>query len=202
MPWIIGAVAFTAPACYYLLAAGSPRPQHSDPHAPMDTASTSPGDNVQTEHEGKRGPLTSPDADTASGDDQATEKDESEGSDAVETTVHATEQAEETVGETQGKDQETATELKQETGGAAEEAKDKVTGDNSAAGHGPETHPAVADAKRDPNTTNEMSGKQEGVSNADTAHATFGGGAISKKGEGMHDTSKLKGTVDVNRPSK
>jgi len=28
------------------------------------------------------------------------------------------------------------------------------------------------------------------------------GDAISKKGEGVHDSAKLKGTVDVNRPAK
>jgi hypothetical protein len=92
---------------------------------------------------------------------------QSEGSDAAETTAHVTEQAEETVDETQEKDQEAPTELKRETGAAAEGAKDKITGDSSTASDGQETHDIRNPAERDPNTT---SGKQEGVSNADTAH--------------------------------
>jgi len=50
-----------------------------------------------------------------------------------------------------------------------------------------------------------MSGKQQGISNDDTWHAVLHeprGDAISKKGEGVHDSAKLKGTVDVNRPAK
>lgn len=39
---------------------GSPKPKHGDPHRPTDTASSSPGDNVQTEPAEHHGPLTHP----------------------------------------------------------------------------------------------------------------------------------------------
>jgi hypothetical protein len=47
-----------------------------------------------------------------------------------------------------------------------------------------------------------MSGKQEGLSNADTHHSTniSSDPTKSKKGEGVAETAKLKGTVSVNRP--
>jgi len=53
-----------------------------------------------------------------------------------------------------------------------------------------------------PKSSNETSGKQEGLSNADTHHST----AVSKdetkskKGEGVAETAKLKGTVSTDRP--
>ncbi|KAL7274747.1 hypothetical protein RUND412_002335 [Rhizina undulata] len=52
---------------------------------------------------------------------------------------------------------------------------------------------------------NEMSGKQEGLSNADTWHPILHderGQAIAKKSEGPHESAKLKGTVDPNRSAK
>jgi hypothetical protein len=48
-----------------------------------------------------------------------------------------------------------------------------------------------------------MSGKQAGLSNDDTHH-TYKHGEDpnkSKKGEGVVDTAKLKGTVSVDRPA-
>jgi hypothetical protein len=49
---------------------------------------------------------------------------------------------------------------------------------------------------------NEMSGKQEGLSNEDSGHSTpvADNPNKSSKGEGTAETAKLKGTVDVNRP--
>ena len=47
-----------------------------------------------------------------------------------------------------------------------------------------------------------MSGKQEGISNADTRHSTarLHDESQSKKGEGVADSAKLKGTVSTDRP--
>jgi len=47
-----------------------------------------------------------------------------------------------------------------------------------------------------------MSGKQEGLSNADTHHTSqiSKQPEKSKKGEGVAESAKLKGTVSTNRP--
>lgn len=47
-----------------------------------------------------------------------------------------------------------------------------------------------------------MSGKQEGLSNSDTKHtsAVHDDPEKSKKGEGVAETAKLKGTVSTERP--
>ncbi|KAL9612482.1 MAG: hypothetical protein Q9167_002913 [Letrouitia subvulpina] len=49
---------------------------------------------------------------------------------------------------------------------------------------------------------NTQSGKQEGISNMDTHHSTdiHNNPEKSKKGEGVAETAKLKGTVDPQRP--
>ena len=47
-----------------------------------------------------------------------------------------------------------------------------------------------------------MSGKQEGISNADTGHSELGNELpeVSKKGEGAPESAKHKGTVSTDRP--
>jgi len=59
-----------------------------------------------------------------------------------------------------------------------------------------------ATTQKDAKGPNEMSGKQEGLSNADSGHSTpvADNPNKSSKGEGTAETAKLKGTVDVNRP--
>jgi hypothetical protein len=57
--------------------------------------------------------------------------------------------------------------------------------------------------RKEAKSQNEMSGKQAGLSNDDTHH-TYKHGEDpnkSKKGEGVVDTAKLKGTVSVDRPA-
>jgi hypothetical protein len=50
--------------------------------------------------------------------------------------------------------------------------------------------------------SNETSGKQEGLSNSDTHHSSqiSKQDGKSKKGEGVAETAKLKGTVSTERP--
>ncbi|KAF8465332.1 hypothetical protein BDZ91DRAFT_235075 [Kalaharituber pfeilii] len=60
-------------------------------------------------------------------------------------------------------------------------------------------------ATRETKSMNEMSGKQEGITSGPTWHAEFYDGkgpGISKKSEGVHDSVKLKGTVDPGRVPK
>ncbi|KAI5811206.1 hypothetical protein DFH27DRAFT_16161 [Peziza echinospora] len=64
------------------------------------------------------------------------------------------------------------------------------------------SHVGTAATDRDPRSFNEMSGKQEGLSNGPTFHASLHstrGKEISMKAEGVHDTTKLKGSVDPKR---
>jgi len=51
-------------------------------------------------------------------------------------------------------------------------------------------------------SSNEMSGKQEGISNADTGHSELSKKLpeVSKKGEGAPESAKHKGTVSTDRP--
>lgn len=51
-------------------------------------------------------------------------------------------------------------------------------------------------------SSNEMSGKQEGISNADTGHSELGKKLpeVSKKGEGAPESAEHKGTVSTDRP--
>ncbi|KAF2126484.1 hypothetical protein P153DRAFT_346273 [Dothidotthia symphoricarpi CBS 119687] len=59
-----------------------------------------------------------------------------------------------------------------------------------------------ASPRKDAKSSNEMSGKQEGMSNADTHHSSeiSKHDEKSKKGEGVAETAKLKGTVSTDRP--
>ena len=67
-----------------------------------------------------------------------------------------------------------------------------------------ETDVAVLKAvsSKEPMDSNQMSGKQEGLSNTDTKHSTplEMNPEKSKKGEGSVETAKLKGTVKTDRP--
>jgi hypothetical protein len=58
--------------------------------------------------------------------------------------------------------------------------------------------------QKDAKSQNEMSGKQQGMSNDDTGHSTpvADNPNKSSKGEGVAETAKLKGTVDTQRPQK
>ena len=58
------------------------------------------------------------------------------------------------------------------------------------------------DPDKDPKSTNEMSGKQEGLSNSDTKHTNQidKEPGKSKKGEGVAESAKVKGTVSTDRP--
>ncbi|KAH8725817.1 hypothetical protein GQ44DRAFT_706572 [Phaeosphaeriaceae sp. PMI808] len=58
------------------------------------------------------------------------------------------------------------------------------------------------DPRGKPKSSNETSGKQEGLSNADTHHSSqiSKQDDKSKKGEGVAETAKLKGTVSTDRP--
>lgn len=58
------------------------------------------------------------------------------------------------------------------------------------------------DPRGKPKSSNETSGKQEGLSNTDTHHSSqiSKQDDKSKKGEGVAETAKLKGTVSTDRP--
>lgn len=58
------------------------------------------------------------------------------------------------------------------------------------------------DPRKEPKSFNEMSGKQQGISNDETHHTSkiSEHDEKSKKGEGVAETAKLKGTVSTDRP--
>ncbi|KAF8537494.1 hypothetical protein BDD12DRAFT_887548 [Trichophaea hybrida] len=242
LPWIIGSVGFTVPAVYYLLSSGSPKPKHSDPHARMDTASTSPGPNVQTHPPEEHQELNAPGENKTEADDKEAPPVEEEGassddaeadketsaassSDEVASVVRetaaqargkasditkrvkeaasdATDRAKEKVGNVAESAKEKAEDVSKSAGGSSdddEKAPPKKTDKN------PQKYDPGDIAMKDTSSMNHTSGKQQGLSNDDTWHAVLHephGDAISKKAEGVHDTAKLKGTVDVNRPGK
>jgi hypothetical protein len=59
-----------------------------------------------------------------------------------------------------------------------------------------------ADPRKAPKSFNDMSGKQQGMSNDDTHHTSqiSKHDEKSKKGEGVAETAKVKGTVSTDRP--
>jgi len=59
-----------------------------------------------------------------------------------------------------------------------------------------------ADPRKAPKSFNDMSGKQQGMSNDDTHHSSqiAEHDEKSKKGEGVAETAKVKGTVSTDRP--
>jgi len=142
---------------------------------------------------------------------------------AKESASGATEEARQTVSETtekvKGKASELTTKAKEATSDLGEKAKatkenvkDKVSSDNPEASRvegNKEQYTEVShtgqgyDAtSREAGSSNTQSGKQEGLSNSDTFHSGLASGQgkdISKKAEGVHDSSKLKGTVDPAR---
>ncbi|RPB29719.1 hypothetical protein L211DRAFT_775578 [Terfezia boudieri ATCC MYA-4762] len=129
---------------------------------------------------------------------------------AKEKTSDRVEEINETTSALTDKAKKTAAEIaetaKEKASEASENIKDKVLPDN------PEnrkpytdiTHSGqAADAtSKKAGSFNTQSGKQEGLSNDDTRNALFyreRGAEISKKAEGVHDSAKLKGTVDPKR---
>ncbi|KAI5812096.1 hypothetical protein BZA77DRAFT_150051 [Pyronema omphalodes] len=255
VPWIIGSVGITLPCLYYLFTQGSPSPKHSDSHHKMDTASTSPGPNVQThppsqrngfnhshehrtEADDKNAPVASQKeqhghgtkktevADSKDKEPTSTSPTKEEKTAAHETQEQAgdvTENVKETAKEAASEAQEKAadiTESVKETASEAkeavtekveeatesksedkEEAKDEAKEEKPKSKNPQEIDPGYT-AQKTPGHIGTMSGKQEGLSNTDTSHPllhTERGDAIAKKPEGIHETAKIKGTVDVNR---
>lgn len=148
---------------------------------------------------------------------------------AKEKTSDRVEEINETTSALTDKAKKTAAEIaetaKEKASEASENIKDKVLPDNPEAPGAKKTPRAAAERaileeNRKPYTDithsgqaadatskkagsfNTQSGKQEGLSNDDTRNALFyreRGAEISKKAEGVHDSAKLKGTVDPKR---
>ncbi|KAF2808997.1 uncharacterized protein BDZ99DRAFT_477482 [Mytilinidion resinicola] len=99
------------------------------------------------------------------------------------------------VKEAEGKSE--GSEDKAETKDSEEKEEPKDSGDEKPADDKKEDKP---DAQKEP-VKGGTSGKQEGISNADTHHSTdTHDGSKSTKGEGVAETAKLKGTVQADRP--
>ncbi|KAF2196725.1 hypothetical protein GQ43DRAFT_444860 [Delitschia confertaspora ATCC 74209] len=105
-------------------------------------------------------------------------------------------------------------EEKQESEPKEEESAEEPAADESKEGIQPSAHktddkapsnPAdsdLPDARKEPKSQNEISGKQEGLDNDDTKHTANieNDPEKSKKGEGVAESAKLKGTVAADRP--
>jgi len=96
----------------------------------------------------------------------------------------------------ESKDESASEEKPKEEEKPAESADDSKKPDDSKS----KDEPAPA---KPPKSQNEMSGKQEGVSNADTEHPELDKKLpeVGKKGEGAPESAKHKGTVSVDGPT-
>lgn len=225
-PWIIGSIAVTLPACYYLMSSSPSEPHHARPHLMVDTVTSSPGMGQHRElitaassHSGEATPkgkegASSDDKQTSSGSTEAISKATEDVKDqAKEAAGEFGDKASELYGDTKAKAEESVGGTTEKAKDAADKATNKasetVSSDNkseesnkSKTSEDPtKTDPGYTSSK-EAKSTNEMSGKQEGVSNADTENPvlhTERGDAISKKPEGVHQAAKIKGTVDTSR---
>ncbi|KAF2468880.1 uncharacterized protein BDR25DRAFT_304821 [Lindgomyces ingoldianus] len=100
---------------------------------------------------------------------------------------------------------EEASEEKEEEEESSEDSKDSSEDGSKAEKPTKEESPDKSDKpdpRKEPKSSNETSGKQEGLSNTDTKHSTpvSENPDKSKKGEGVAETAKAKGTISTDRP--
>ncbi|KAA8914913.1 hypothetical protein FN846DRAFT_925665 [Sphaerosporella brunnea] len=174
LPWIIGSVAFTVPAAWYLVKTGPSKPAHKHEHK---------------KEEAKPEPEPEP----------IKEEVKEAVAEVPQKAEEVKEKAEEKVEEVKEKGEEKFEEAKEAVSERKEEEEPKSSTVN------PQKIDPGNTATKEAGGPGTISGKQEGLSNDDTSHAILHeerGDAISKKAEGVHDTAKLKGTVDVDRPAK
>jgi len=195
LPWFIGAVAITVPTCFFLLRGGDdhghgaprhevhfPKKQEKKDDSKAEEASEKKSDDLEAKAESK---------DEEKSDDSAID---SEGKD-VDTPETSDDE------EASSKDGENVPDAKGDNKKRIESAKGMKQGevDDTVEEGAPKDKAA---SSKEAGSQNTQSGKQEGLSNTDTKHSidVTHDSEKSKKGEGIPESSKSKGTVDVNRP--
>lgn len=194
--WAVGAVAVTAPACWYILS-NAPEPAHGH-----GDHGDSHGKEHEEEHEEESKDEEPKEESKDEGDDKETssdaeekDSDKSEDSDSGDEKEADTPDTSDDEGSDGGENKNTKKHIPDAKGGA----KKRVESNNSIkAGKNDDSQ---ASPSKEAGSKNTQTGKQEGLTNTDTKHSTDIGNdpSKSKKAEGGPDTAKVKGTVDVNR---
>jgi len=195
--WAVGAVAITAPACWYILS-NSPESshghgdhgdghgkEHEEQHEEEESKDEEPKEESKDEGEEKE----------TSSDAEEKDSDKSEDSDSGDEKETDTPDTSDDEGSDGSEDKNTKKHIPDAKGGAkkrVESNKSIKAGENDG---------SQAASSKEAGSHNTQTGKQEGLTNTDTKHSTdiSKDPSKSKKAEGAPDTAKLKGTVDPKR---
>ncbi|KAG9197576.1 hypothetical protein G6514_001239 [Epicoccum nigrum] len=183
VPWMAAAVAGTVGGLYVVLTqdTGHAKAHHDDPA----------GHSINHDMSDDEAPDgTNPDAPSVPADEDANAEDASSDADEKSKGLHELAPSE--------SPEKAAEEKKKEKKEAKSESQEKAD-DEAEASPDKSDKP---DPRKAPKSFNEMSGKQQGMSNDDTHHTSqiAEHDEKSKKGEGVAETAKVKGTVSTDRP--
>ncbi|KAF2997053.1 hypothetical protein E8E13_001482 [Curvularia kusanoi] len=182
IPWMAAAVAGTVGGLYVVVNQdlGHVKEHHDDPS----------GHSINHDYSADEAPDgTNPDAPSVEADDANKEdlkKDEGEKEKSVEE-LPPKDSTEKAAEDKKKEKKEAKSETQEKTDDEADPSPDKSDKPNP---------------RKEPKSFNEMSGKQQGMSNDDTHHTSqiSKHDEKSKKGEGVAETAKVKGTVSTDRP--
>lgn len=191
VPWAAAAVASTVGGLYIILTQDLSHGGHDEEHAEHDekhedAEEEAPAEESKDEStDGTNVEAPKEEKDDANSEDSA--KDASEKTEGKEEGTHSESR------------EKKAEDRKAEHKDAKAEASQEKTDDENEASPDKSDKP---NPRKEPKSSNEMSGKQQGMSNDDTHHSSeiSKHPEKSKKGEGVAETAKLKGTVSTDRP--
>ncbi|KZM24739.1 uncharacterized protein EKO05_0005322 [Ascochyta rabiei] len=191
VPWMAAAVASTVGGLYVILTQDLSHGSHDEHADHEEKHEEAPEEEAPAEEEEEEATdqtnVEVPKVEKSDANAEDSAKDESEKTDNKEEGTHSESR--------EKKAEDKKAEHKEEKAQASQE---KVDNENEAS-------PDKSDKpnpRKEPKSFNEMSGKQQGMSNDDTHHTSqiSKQPEKSKKGEGVAETAKLKGTVSTDRP--
>ncbi|KAL5385162.1 hypothetical protein DPSP01_004972 [Paraphaeosphaeria sporulosa] len=189
LPWIVSSLAGTGAALYVVLNQDLSHGSHEEEeHALPDKLTTQPEEALNDKHDSDLSSVD-PKRDNAAAGGATVDKE------AKNASKGATE--EELEGE---KNSGRAADIKEDLAKQKGDESPHATADDKSS-NSPDDNDTPHSRKPSGDST-DTSGKQEGLSNADTKHtsAIHDDPEKSKKGEGVAETAKLKGTVSTERP--
>jgi len=190
--WAAGAVGVTVPTCWYLLSNAPDTSHGHDDHGDSHGESHGEEHEEEPKEESKEEGEKSEDA-----EEKGEESEKSEDSDSEDGTKDADTPD---TSDDEGEDDSSDAKNTKKTSPDAKGGIKKKLESNKGAKAG-ETG-AETSTSKPAGSQNTQSGKQEGLSNTDTKHSTdiTNDKSKSKKGEGVPESAKAKGTVDPKRP--
>ncbi|KAJ4323331.1 hypothetical protein N0V94_001947 [Neodidymelliopsis sp. IMI 364377] len=191
VPWAAAAVASTVGGLYIILTQDmSHGESHDDAHHEKHEEveeEDAPAEEESKDESTDQTNVEAPKEEKSDANAEDSSKDEAEKSDNQEEGTHSESR------------EKKAEDKKAEHKDAKAQASQEKVDDENAASPDKSDKP---DPRKEPKSFNETSGKQQGMSNDDTHHSSqiSKHPEKSKKGEGVAETAKLKGTVSTDRP--